>query len=93
MDEEPLTIYAIEAFELVAQHEDKEEGKGNILILMNDDGPSVTKFSWKDFKVYNYVLDVSSSSENEINSLLLSTKDLESYTTTMQLNFFFHEAE
>ena len=56
-DEEPTTVFTLEAFEILAQHEDKEEERSNVLTLIN--GPALIKFSWKDFKEYNYVLDVS----------------------------------
>ena len=53
-DEEPTTTFNLQSFEIQAQHEDEE--KSNVLVLSN--GPAIVKFSWKDFKVYTYVLDV-----------------------------------
>ena len=56
-DEDPNTVLTLQAFEIIAQHEDFGENRPNVLTLTN--GPAQVKISWKDFKDYNYVIDVS----------------------------------
>ena len=56
-DEDPNTVLTLQAFEIIAQHEDFVENRPNVLTLTN--GPAQVKISWKDFKDYNYVIDVS----------------------------------
>merc|ERR1711962_1262644 len=58
-DEIPTTVFTLQAFDIIAQHEDSEENKENVLTLNN--GPAQVKISWKNFKEYNYVLDGLSS--------------------------------
>ena len=56
-DKDPNTVLTLQAFEIIAQHEDFGENRPNVLTLTN--GPAQVKISWKDFKDYNYVIDVS----------------------------------